>query len=123
MRLDTMGTLLTIRDVAQYIVEDTEGFSYAAFVDDRLTRQAVERNFIIIGEAVNRLRSHDPVVAARISANPEIIGMRNVLIHIYDDIDYLRVWSTIEKSVPILLREAASLLEEGEREDEASSSG
>lgn len=114
-----MGALLTIRDAAQFIVDGTEGVSYAAFVENRLIRQALERNFIIIGEAVNRLRRHDPVVAARISAITEIIGMRNVLIHVYDEIDYLRVWSTIEKSVPILLWEAASLLEEGEREDEA----
>jgi uncharacterized protein with HEPN domain len=116
------GTLLASRNAAQFIVEDTEGVSYAAFLDNRLIRQAVERNFIIVGEAINRLRCHDPAVAARISAIPEIIGMRNVLIHVYDEIDYSRVWSTIETSVPILLREAASLLEEGEREDEASPS-
>ena len=43
--------------------------------------------------------------------------MRNALIHMYHEIDYARVWRTVEVSLPVLLREVSLLLEEGERED------
>jgi hypothetical protein len=36
---------------------------------DRMLRQTIERNFEIIGEAVNRLVQHDPDAAARIGSH------------------------------------------------------
>jgi uncharacterized protein with HEPN domain len=57
---DTVGVLVDIRDAAQYIVDDTAGMTFAEFERDRRTRQLVERNLEIIGEAVNRLRRHAP---------------------------------------------------------------
>jgi uncharacterized protein with HEPN domain len=60
-------------------------------------------------------------VAGRISAIPEIIGMRNVVIHMDHEIDYERVWRTIEVHLPVLLREVEMLLDEGDREEAARS--
>ena len=117
MRLETLGLLFDIREAAKFISDDTEGITYEVFLSNRQTRQSVERNFITIGEAVNRLRQRDPDVASRISAVAEIIGMRNVLIHAYREIDYARIWRTIETSLPQLLREVELLFAEGNRED------
>ncbi len=41
---------------------------------ERLLRQAIERNFEIIGEAMNRLAQHDPDTAGRISKHRRIAG-------------------------------------------------
>ncbi|MDP9472056.1 MAG: hypothetical protein M3Q71_15550 [Chloroflexota bacterium] len=68
MRRETLGLLEDIRDAAKFIVADTAGVTVDGFIGDRLTRQLVERNFEIIGEAVNRLRRHDPTIVERISA-------------------------------------------------------
>ena len=57
---DIIGTLEDILEAAGYIEVDTAGLTMEAFEEDRRTRQAVERNFEIIGEAVNRLRRHAP---------------------------------------------------------------
>ena len=75
-----------------------------------MVRQAVERNFEIIGEAVSRLTRLDPKTAARIDSHRQIVDFRNVLIHGYDRIDHRIVWSTIAEKIPILLTEVESLL-------------
>jgi uncharacterized protein with HEPN domain len=56
MRLDTLGTLFDIREAAQFIANDTADATNERFLRDRRMRQLVERNFITIGEAINRLR-------------------------------------------------------------------
>lgn len=62
-----------IRDAAAFIGEAVRGKGLADYERDRLLRQAIERNFEIIGEAMNRLAQHDPETAARISKHRRII--------------------------------------------------
>jgi uncharacterized protein with HEPN domain len=52
-----------IRDAAAFIVEMTRGVTLERYAADRMLRQAVERNFEIIGEAVKRLSAADPAAA------------------------------------------------------------
>src|SRR5207245_2161524 len=59
-----------IRDAAAFIRQVTDGKSLEAYRADRLLRQAVERNFEIIGEAVGRLARTDPDLVARIGRAP-----------------------------------------------------
>jgi uncharacterized protein with HEPN domain len=33
----------------------------------------------------------------------DVWGMRNALIHVYDNVDLVRVWRTIEVDVPVLI--------------------
>jgi len=84
--------------------------TFDAFMQDRLLRQAVERNFDIIGEAVNRLSNRDPEVVARISVPEQIVSFRNAIIHGYDVIDYPTVWQAIHSSLPVLQAEVEALL-------------
>jgi len=99
-----------IRDAAAFIVEVTAGRQLADYSADRLLRQAVERNFEIIGEAIKRLAHHDPATASRIDAYAQIIAFRNVLIHGYDLVDHALVWNAIERQLPALQRDVESLL-------------
>ena len=99
-----------IRDAAAFIGEVTKGKSLTDYGADRLLRQAIERNFEIIGEAIKRLAQHDAETAARIADYRQIIAFRNVLIHGYDLVDHALVWSTIEGQIPTLLRDVEALL-------------
>ena len=100
-----------IRDAAAFIVEVTAGRQLAEYSADRMLRQAVERNFEIIGEeAIKRLAHHDPATAARIGSHAQIIAFRNVLIHGYDLVDHALVWNAIEQQLPALQRDVDSLL-------------
>ena len=74
MQRDTASLLLDVREGESYISEDTNGATLESFVADRRMRQLVERNFLTIGEALNRLRQNDPDVATRISDVTRIIG-------------------------------------------------
>lgn len=99
-----------IHDAAAFITEATQGRTLASYSADRLLRQAVERNFEIIGEAIKRLALHDPTTAARIAQYPQIIAFRNVLSHGYDLVDHGLVWSTVQTQIPALLRDVAAIV-------------
>jgi uncharacterized protein with HEPN domain len=116
MRFETLGMLVDIRDSARFIAEDTAGAPYEEFLSDRRMWQVVERNLTIIGEAINRLRRRDPDTAAKIEAIPQIVGMRNVITHGYDVIDYATVCRAIHESLPILRAQIEALLPEEDRE-------
>lgn len=100
-----------IRNAADFVKTATLGVVLMQFKQDRLLRQAVERNFEIIGEAVRRLEKDDPDTAARITNYRRIIAFRNVLIHGYDVIDPAIVWSAVEDDLVPLLRDVQALLE------------
>ncbi len=99
-----------IRNAADFVKTATHGIALDRFKQDRLLRQAVERNFEIIGEAIRRLEKDDPATAARITDYRRIIAFRNVLIHGYDVIEPAIVWSAIEDGLAPLLEDVQALL-------------
>ena len=105
-----------IRDAAAFVRQATEGKTLDDYRRDRLMRQAVERNFEIIGEAVGRLAKVDPATAAKIGEYQQIISFRNVLIHGYDLIDEAQVWEVIRQNLPKLEAEVSALLADAAKE-------
>ncbi|WP_319201671.1 DUF86 domain-containing protein [uncultured Ilyobacter sp.] len=88
---------LRVEDALQsiyYIQEDTKNMTYEDFEDNRLVRQAVERNLEIIGEALNRIpddiQNKYPKIPWR-----EIIGVRNFVIHQYFQVPQDIEWDII----------------------------
>ena len=63
------------------------------YILDHKTQSAVERKLAIIGEAMNKLRIIEPEIEIE-NAN-EIIGLRNRIIHSYDNIDNSMVWAIL----------------------------
>ena len=99
-----------IRDAAAFVRQVTDGKTLDDYRVDRLLRQAVERNFEIIGEAIGRLAKLDPATANRISQHAQIISFRNLLIHGYDLIDHSQVWDVICRNLPTLDAEVTAVL-------------
>jgi uncharacterized protein with HEPN domain len=92
--------LKDILDAIDAIERHTEG-GREAFDRDELIRVWCLHHLETIGEACARLsesirNSHDGVPWR------EIIGMRNVLIHGYFDIDWDQVWNAVQRDVPVL---------------------
>lgn len=106
----TLKTLEDIRDAAAFIIESAGSKSSAEYFQNRLLRQAVERNFETIGEAMGRLAREDPETAKRIGDHERVIAFRNVLIHGYDLVDDELVWDTVQSKVPTLLAETERLI-------------
>ena len=101
-----------IRDAAQFVLDLVRGRTLDDYRRDRVLRQTIERNFEIVGEAMNRIAKLDPDAAARIGNYPRIIAFRNVLTHGYDLIEDDRVWSVIQKELPALVEQVERLLNE-----------
>ena len=110
MQPKTRKQLNDVKDAAAFILQHARGLTADAYKGNRLVRQAVERNFEIIGEAINRIRQGDPAVASQITDADRIVAFRNVLIHGYHLIDDDEVWRVIGNSLPILLKEVEQLL-------------
>ncbi|MFZ4455291.1 MAG: DUF86 domain-containing protein [Bacteroidales bacterium] len=81
---------------------------FKVYMADKMLRRAVEREFEIIGEAMNRIEKLDSTI--QISSKRQIISMRNRVIHVYDKIDNEIVWGTIVRHLPNLKTEIANLL-------------
>ena len=79
-----------------------------------MLRAAVERQFEIIGEALNQMLKREPALAPRLSDHRRIIAFRNRLIHGYADIDDKVVWGVLTMSLPRLRREIVALLPDNE---------
>ncbi len=85
--------LQDILDSARLIQSHIEGHALETFKADIKTQDAVIRRFEIIGEAARHLSPEAqqalPEVPWRL-----VRGMRNILIHDYDDVDLDEVWET-----------------------------
>jgi uncharacterized protein with HEPN domain len=60
--------------IGSFVTERT----WSDYLDDPMLRSAVERQFEIIGESLNRLRRVDPETAAGVDDLPRIVAFRNV---------------------------------------------
>lgn len=110
----TKKLLFDAREAGRGILQYMEGKSLMDYSGDRFFRRAVEREFEIIGEALNRIDRLDTETAARISQLRNIVDFRNRIIHGYDTVDDAVVWGVAEKDLPILLREIDDLFREAE---------
>jgi uncharacterized protein with HEPN domain len=99
---DTLIRLQDMRDHAQEAVTLIQGRSRTDLNADRVLSLALVRLLEIVGEAANRLPRD---VQDRYSAIPwpEIIGLRNRLIHGYGAIDLDIVWRILSADLPPLV--------------------
>jgi uncharacterized protein with HEPN domain len=97
--------LESIKSIETFLGENKSFYDYQ---QNKMLRRAIEREFEIIGEALNRLLSIDDSI--QITSKFQIIGMRNRVIHGYDKVDDEIVWGTIIKHLPILKEEVINFL-------------
>jgi len=77
---------------------------------DRMLQLALTRLVEIVGEAASRV-SISTREKHREIPWPDIVGMRNRLIHGYDVVDLDLLWDTIETDLPPLIAQLGAILE------------
>lgn len=103
------AALLDMVKAMEAIQRFLAGRNYEIFLEDELFRSAVERQLEILGEAANRVTKSFQM------AHPEVdwsgtIGLRNVIIHQYDQLQYETIWQIITVVVPTLLPQVKALV-------------
>lgn len=108
--------LSDIHTSAERILVMLEGVSLEAFLNpaSMTVQDAVARRFTIIGEASAALLRKHPEFCEQ---HPEVPlrqarGMRNLLVHDYDGVDWEWVWATSKESIPRLIGAIAPFLPE-----------
>jgi uncharacterized protein with HEPN domain len=112
MKLESKNHLWNMLQALKAVLEFTKGHSLADYRSNLMMRAAVEREFIMMGEALRRLERTDPELAKRIANRAQIVAFRNVLVHDYDRISDEVVWDTVNADVGPLIRQIESLLNE-----------
>ena len=97
-------------------IEEIESFfedypkDFNLYKSNLILKRAIERDLEIIGEAVNRIIKTDnnfPIENAK-----RIIGLRNQIIHAYDNVSDESIWAILLKHIPVLKAEIVQFIEE-----------
>ena len=96
-----MGDILV---AAARISDYTRGVTIGHFFSNNEKRDAVIRQVGIVGEAASKL-SHIFRAAHPSVPWSQIIGMRNIVIHQYWEVDLDVVWEIATQDIPVLVKE------------------
>ncbi|OHB38166.1 MAG: hypothetical protein A2060_07690 [Planctomycetes bacterium GWA2_50_13] len=109
MSKDDLVRLRHMMDAAKEAVELAAGKSRHDIANERTLNLSLVRLIEVIGEAANRVSS---TCRAKYPGIPwlQIIGMRNRLIHGYNDIDFDILYQTISEDLPSLIVELEKII-------------
>jgi len=101
-----------LKDILEAIanIEQYSGVTRDAFESDMLIQTWFLRQLQIIGEATRALPTEIRNLASDIPWN-KIVGMRNILVHGYFDIDTALVWDAVKNDLPELKPKIKVLLD------------
>lgn len=111
MKKDPKNFLEDILFSIERIERHTKAVSEKAFSEDIDSQDIILRRLSVIGEAANKLPKElldkHPSIKWR-----EWIGLRNVLMHEYFNLNLDTVWKTVVDELPVLKKEVEKMLKE-----------
>ena len=85
-----------IKEAIERILAYTAGLSYARFLEDLRTQDAVVRNLQVIGEAAKKLSAPFKHESEQLPWR-EMAGMRDKIVHDHFGINYETVWTVSQQ--------------------------
>lgn len=101
-RKDDQVSLKDMLSHAEESIEILGNTSREELAENRVIQLALTRLMEIVGEAANRVSQETQQEHPKIPW-PQIIGMRNRLVHGYDVVDYDLLWDTVTNDLPSLI--------------------
>lgn len=101
-----------VRRAATLIGQFTDGKELTDYDADVMLRSAVERQFMIIGEALAQIGQVEPDLLTNVTDARRIVAFRNILVHGYAAIRNDVVWSVVQSDLNRLRAEVSRLLDE-----------
>jgi uncharacterized protein with HEPN domain len=92
------------------ILDFTQGKTFTGYQSNPMMKSAVERQFITVGEALNKAVQKAPSLTEQVSDVRKIIDFRNILTHGYTNVSDAVVWDILANNLPKLVQEVDSLL-------------
>ena len=111
MPRDARAYLTDILESCDAIAVALNGVDLETYKASRLVRSSVEREFIIIGEAVSALSRLTPDAFESITHARRIVDFRNQLTHEYPNVNDALVWGIADREALVLRRECAALID------------
>jgi uncharacterized protein with HEPN domain len=91
-----------IRDAARAAMRFLDGRQQADLLADEILAAALTQKIIVIGEAAGAVttttRDRLPHVPWRL-----MVGMRNIVVHAYWEIDRTELWRTVKEDLPAMI--------------------
>ncbi|MBU4075980.1 MAG: DUF86 domain-containing protein [Euryarchaeota archaeon] len=101
--------MLDILEAAKLAIQYIDEKTREEFFSNTQYQDAVIRRIEIIGEAARRISEETQAAYPEIPWS-DLISMRNVMIHEYDDIDIWIVWETVKNDLPLLVDSLENIL-------------
>lgn len=105
--------LLDILQAARLAIGYVRGKTEPEFLSYVQCQDAVVRRLEVIGEASRRVSEEARSALAQVPWGA-MVGMRNIMIHRYDDVDLKIVWDSVQDSLPPLVVAIESILDAGD---------
>ena len=112
MPRDARGYLEDTVTACAHIEDLIQGRSLEDYLANDTLRWAVERQLIVVGEALYQLDRHFPETARRIPELRRIVNFRHVLVHGYANVHDEVVWGILETKLHPLYGAARALIRE-----------
>lgn len=93
---------LSIDEINSYFTDGRMDFF--EYKKNFMRKRAVERNLEIIGEAINRMIKIDSAYSSKITDAIAIVGLRNQVIHAYDNVSDQTIWAILTNHLPKKLK-------------------
>lgn len=110
MNVDLAKRLFDAHLAALKIETITHEMSFAEYELAETTRLAVERLLEIVGEALSVALRIDPELRTQFPDFHRAVGLRNRIIHGYDDINDVVIWDIVQTNLPPLICQLETLL-------------
>ena len=110
MEAEVAKRLFDALQAARRIRAFTGASNFGQFTGSELVRSAVERQFEIVGEALGKAAGMDPSLTEQMPDLPQIVGLRNRLIHGYDSVDDEIIWDIVQTRILPLIKRLETLL-------------
>jgi len=110
MQLDARKYLFDVVTACEAILQFIHGKDFAAYEADLMFRSAVERQLMIVGEALNKANRLDESVMEHIPETRDIIQLRNIIAHGYAVVENATIWGIVQADVPKLCEHVKTML-------------
>ena len=110
-RRDDRVSLVDMLIHAKEAVDLSGETSLNDLIEDRVMQLALQKLVEIVGEAANRVSEETQQRHQEIPW-PQIIGLRNRLVHGYDDVNLDILWKIIQNDLPPLIEQLQAIVSE-----------